>query len=217
MELSSTSWVQVIFGTEEQCTTDEKLAIACYNTVQRLLLERIETTICCSPMSEDPIQTPVCMVYMHMLLPLHIWFLLKLVSGYHVWIPLSTLVTCSFAGFASSMMISERKTAWFVGWQFACTTEWPTRTSCQLFHFHKGYDNNSNIKPFIGKESVAWHIFMNLVDQHRIWLHVYVLFYSPTLQVGEKFCRKGEECATHIICGAKWFDTVLLPEFHAYK
>lgn len=155
MELSSTSWAQVIFGTEEQCTTDEKLAIACYNTVQRLLLQRIESTICYLPMSEDPIQTPVCMVYMHMLLPLHIWFLLKLVSGYHVWIPLSILVTCSFAGFASSVMISERKSAWFVGWQFACTTEWPTRTSCQLSTSTKVTTITATIKPFIGKESEA--------------------------------------------------------------
>ena len=36
-------------------------------------------------------------------LPFHIWMLLKLVSGSHVWISLSIVVTCSLAGFAGSM------------------------------------------------------------------------------------------------------------------
>jgi len=44
--------------------------------------------------------TQVCML---MFLPFHIWMLLKLVSGSHVWISPSIWITCFLTGFASSM------------------------------------------------------------------------------------------------------------------
>ena len=49
---------------------------------------------------QGTLRTQLCMCT---LLPFHIWMLLKLVSGSHVWISPSIVVTCSLAGFAGSM------------------------------------------------------------------------------------------------------------------